>query len=368
MEIRFYLRMIQRGWWLILVSILVAVNVSLLNSYYLVTPMYEAEAKFIVSPKLSNFEREIDLVNSLGTLDKRSIVATYGEVINSRQVFLKTLDQLGVDPDAYVAYTTSIAVMPDANILQFTVQGPNPDTVAVMANSIGQYSINTIQDLYQVYDISFLDYAVPPVEPFKPKPLQDAALALLLGAVVGIGLAILRDQLSSSLDRLSQRRLIDGESMAYSRNVFDRRLRDEIASRPNSVLSLGLVDLSSLQDVIDSLPQTYVNQILRKVTSTLQYHLRGNDIVGRWSKLQFSVLLPTTPGQPATQTLGRIRELLSQPIALDSSGEAKVNLDPRIGVAARQKGESYGTLVSNAEHALEIARQSEEKISLYAAE
>jgi diguanylate cyclase (GGDEF)-like protein len=365
MEFRFYLRTIQRGWWLILISILVAVSVSLIYSYYFVTPMYESQAKFVVSPNLSNFERESDLVDSLETLDKRSIVATYGEIISSRQVFVKSIVELGANPLDYVDYTTSVTVLPDTNILQLTVQGLHPEAVTVLANSIGQKAINQIKSLYQVYDINFLDVAIPPLEPFRPQPLQDAGLALLLGAVVGVGLAILRDQLSSSLDRLSRRRMVDSESLAFTRNEFDRRLRDEIATHPDSYLSLGFIYLNGIESISDSLPQSYLNQIVRKVTSTLQYHLRGNDIVGRWSKLQFSVMMPTTPGQSATQKLDQIRGILSQPFSLDSSGDIIVNLDPRIGVAARKKGETSILLVENTNRALEIALQSENKTNLY---
>ena len=45
MEIRFYLRMVQRGWWLIVVSALIAVNFSLIYSYYIIVPQYEAVAR-----------------------------------------------------------------------------------------------------------------------------------------------------------------------------------------------------------------------------------------------------------------------------------------------------------------------------------
>ena len=71
MEIRFYLRMIQRGWWLIVISIIVAVNVSVINSYFFSTNMYAAEALFIVSPNLDKIKAEDDLVDSLDTLDRR---------------------------------------------------------------------------------------------------------------------------------------------------------------------------------------------------------------------------------------------------------------------------------------------------------
>lgn len=366
MEIRYYLRMIQRGWWLIVISIVVAVNVSLINSFFFSTNMYEAEARFIASPNLAIINSGRDLVNSLETLDKRSIVATYGEIIQSRQIFIYAVEQLGGNLEDFKNYSVSVTVLPDANILRLAVTGPNQENVAVLANAIGKYSIDTIQNLYQVYDINFLDIAEIPDAPFKPQPLSNAGLALLMGAVIGIGLAILKDQLGTSMTQISQRRSIDGESLAFTREVFDDQFREEISGNPESVLSLGFIYLNGIQGVLDSLPQAYVNQIMRRVTYTVRYHLRGNDVLGRWSKLQFSVLLPSTMGEPAVNTLERIREKLSQPIPLDNNTNGmNINLDPRIGVAARNNKESYSALISNAEKALEISRQSEKKIKLF---
>lgn len=366
MEIRFYLRMIQRGWWLIAISIVIAVNGSLINSYFFSTQMYEAGARFIVSPNMNKIDSGRDLVNSLETLDKRSIVATYGEIIKSRQIFIYTIEQLGGDPEDFANYAISVTVLPDANILRLAVQGPDKENVAILANAIGKYSIEAIQNLYQVYNINFLDYAEAPSEPYKPQPLSNAGLAFLMGAIIGVGLAILREQLSSSMIQLSQRRLIDAESLAYTRASFDDQSRKEISNSSDSVLSLGFVYLNGIQDLIDSIPQAYVNQIMRRVTDTVRYHLRGNDIIGRWSKLQFCILLPTTLGEPASHILERIRKVLSQPLSLDSKDQSlDVNLDPRIGIAARNNKESYSTLVSNAKKALEIARQSEKKTKLF---
>ena len=45
-----------------------------------------------------------------------------------------------------------------------------------------------------------------------------------------------------------------------------------------------------------------------------------------------------------------------------------IDLDPRSGVAARNNKESYSALIANAERALEISRQSEEKTKLYGAD
>jgi capsular polysaccharide biosynthesis protein len=364
MEIRFYFKIIQRGWWLILVTTLVAVNISLMYSYYFTTPMYEAVARFIVSPNIQNTESR-DLVNSLEALDKRSIISTYAEVLNSHQITESTMELLRENPDDFSGYTTSVTVLPDANIIRFSVKGPNPEVAALLANSIGQHAIDFVKNLYVIYNIDFLDKALVPNDPYQPQPAQDAGLALMVGLVLGVGLAIFKDQISGTLDKLGQRNLFDFESLAFTRVYFERRMRQEIVNQPESVLTLGVIHLLGIQEIYDSLPQAYINQILRKVTETLKYQLRGNDIVGRWSQLQFSILLPSTDALSAMSRLERIRELLNQPISLEGDGGVDIVLDPRIGFADRQGGESINVLVTQVEKALEISMESDEKVSMY---
>ena len=364
MEMRFYLRIIRRGWWLILIAALVSVNLSLVYSYYLTRPTYEAVARFIVSPDIQNVESR-DLVNSLEALDRRSIISTYAEVLNSREIINGTMSLLGADPAQFTGYNTFVTVLPDANIIRFSVRGPDPEVAAILANSIGQNAIDFIQKLYVVYNIEFLDQAVVPSEPIEPKPVQNAMLALLVGTLVGVGLAIFRDQLSSTLDRLGERNKIDYESLAYSRPYFDRRIRQEISNQPDSVLTFGLIHLNGIQDFYDSLPQAYINKVMRHVAETLKYQLRGNDIVGRWSNLQFAIFLPSTDGASAEGRMMRIREVLDQPFSLDTDDETAVLLDLRIGLADRQGGEALALVIEQAEQALDVAMQSDEKVYLY---
>lgn len=364
MEIRFYFKIIQRGWWIILVTTLVALNVSLVYSYYFTTPMYEAVARFIVSPNMQNTESR-DLVNSLEALDKRSIISTYAEVLNSHQIIESTMELLRENPNDFRGYSTSVTVVPDANIIRFSVKGPDPDVAALLANSVGQHAIDYVKNLYVIYNIDFLDKALVPSDPYQPQPAQDAGLALMVGLVLGVGLAIFKDQITGTLDKLGQRNMFDLESMAYTRVYFERRMRQEVVNQPGSVLTFGVIHLLGIQEIYDSLPQAYINQILRKVTETLKYQLRGNDIVGRWSQLQFSILLPSTDGLSAMSRLERIRELLNQPISLEGEGGVDIVLDPRIGFADRQGGESINVLVSQVEKALEISMESDEKVSMY---
>lgn len=364
MEMRFYLRIIRKGWWLILIAALVAVNFSLVYSYYLTRPTYEAVARFIVSPNIQSIESK-DLINSLEALDKRSIISTYAEVLNSREIINKTVNLLGMNTTQFNAYSTYVTVLPDANIIRFSVQGPDPQVATVLANGIGQNAIDFIRNLYVIYNIEFLDQAVVPITPIEPQPLQNAALALLAGLIFGVGLAIFRDQLSSTFDRLGQRNMTDEESLAYSRAYFERSVRQEISTQPDNVETFGIIHLNGIQDFYDSLPQAYINKIMRHVAETLKYQLRGNDIVGRWSTLEFAILLPSTDGPAAEHRMMRIREVLDQPFPLEADGEMDVFLDMRVGLADRQGGESLALLIEQAEKALDVAMQSDGKVYLY---
>ena len=81
MEVKLYFRMLQRNWWLILLTAMVALTVSLAISY-IASPQFSAVARFIIIPS-SSLTSGADVVRSLDTLDRRSVVATYAEVMNS---------------------------------------------------------------------------------------------------------------------------------------------------------------------------------------------------------------------------------------------------------------------------------------------
>ena len=78
----------------------------------------------IVAPNPAYLQGDSSIINSLDTLDKRSIVNTYAEVLNSQQVIDSTLQLLNLNPTEFSAYTTAVTVLPDANIIRFSVQGP----------------------------------------------------------------------------------------------------------------------------------------------------------------------------------------------------------------------------------------------------
>lgn len=353
MEIRLYLQILKRGWWIIAMTVLAALNTSLLISY-LTKPVYEAKSRFVVSPNAGAYQTSYDITSSMDTLDRRSIINTYKELLVSSTVY-KDHPEIKKIPAAEFAknFSISAVVIPDTNILELTVDGADPQKITTVASAIGESALQYINKLYPVYNFAVLVPPSEPTSPVSPKPVQNAGFALIIGVILGAGLALLRDQLQNSLDIMRNRSTIDNVTSAYTRPYFERILNQEVVNKPDEVLSLGLINFRGLEDVADVLPPAIFNRVLRQETQTLKEELRSHDVVGKWNRTQLSVLLPSTPGTAAENTMKRIQILLARPISLDGISDTMLHPDPCIGITEKKAGEADGErLIEYAESAM----------------
>src|SRR5271157_3534461 len=142
MEIRLYFQMFRRGWWIIALTTLTALLVSLVASY-LATPEYQAMAQFILSPNaLQTASNPGLLFQGLQTIDNQSVTTTYATVMSSQQIYNDALTFLQLHPKDLIAYTYKATVLPNSDVIQLSVTGPNPQMTAKLANAIGYETIN----------------------------------------------------------------------------------------------------------------------------------------------------------------------------------------------------------------------------------
>ncbi len=351
MELKLYLRMIKQSWWIILLTILIAVNVALISAY-ITQPIYQANARFSVSPSANLVGSDQDVLNSLEALDKRSIIQTYAEFLNSQSIYEETVKNMGLNPADLTKYTRTTVVLPDANILDLTFEGPDATLVATLANNTGQTAINHIQQLYKVYDINPLDPAVVSVVPIKPQPLRDAGVAAVLGLVLGVALAIVSEQIRIPLEAYRLKASLDPVSNVFTRRYIQHRLGELHSRETVEKYSIGLIRLNGLSDMVDTLPINIIQQLLRQVTAIFKKELRGNDMIGRWDDTTFVIVLPKTSEEAAARTMERIRATLQTPIELVNYGET-IQLAPTVSVSSFHDGESAGYVTEQAEFALE---------------
>ena len=285
------------------------------------------------------------------------MITTYMEVMRSNRVYRDALAELDRTPEEMEDYVYEIQVLPNSSVIELSVTGPSPELAAAFANSIGNQAIRFTSLLSEYYRVDFLDEALPPVVPESPQPVRDSILAFGIGLLLGGVLAIVRDQLMTSLDAYRLRFQLDNITGVYNRRTIRKFLEDELTQNPDGVLSAGIIELVGLADIEDTLPTSGYQNVLRQVTATLQKELRGHDIIGRWTDNSFLVILPKTPGPAAKGIFSRISTMLSLPVALQHL-DLSIELTPYIGAAEYSLNISIEELLEKASEALENARKN----------
>lgn len=354
-------RSIQSNWRIILICVFLALMISLLISLNTV-PQYRSTATFLIYPN-ANLTNSRDVATSLNTLEGVTIRGTYLEIFNSIRVFKDTVQKLQLDPSILNTYHSLAEVSTGSNIT-FSVTGPDPHVSAYLTNNIGQNAINYIKSIYQVFDISFLDQATDPVAPYKPNTVQDGGIAAGIGLILGVFFAFTKDAIRVPLEALKVRAITDKVSGAYNQRHMKRILEESII-QPDAFFSLGLIDLGGLEDLVDELPEAVLSGLLHDVTAIFHKQLRGNDLIGRWGRTSFALFLPSTPLAPATKTMERIKQALSDPLVIKQTNQ-QIQLSPSIGLATSKQNETASLVIDHASDALEKARQTEGNIVSYA--
>ena len=285
------------------------------------------------------------------------MTTTYMEVMKSDRVYRDALTDVGRSQKEMEDYEYEVQVLPNSSVIELSVLGPDPGMTAQLANSIGNQSILFTSLVSEYYRVDFLDEAFPPDEPESPQPLRDSILAFGIGLLLGGVLAIVRDQLMTSLDAYRLRFQLDNITGVYNRRTITKFLEDELTRNPDGVLSAGIIELGGLADIEDTLPTAGYQNVLRQVTATLQKELRGHDIIGRWSDNSFLVILPKTPGPAAKGIFNRISTMLSFPVILQHL-DLSIELLPFIGGAEYSMNITLEELLEKAEGALENARKN----------
>lgn len=180
----FYLRALRRGAWLVLVVILVAVAVAWAWTSRQ-SPTYRASASLVVTPN-TEVEDTTDLLRSLETLERRTVVATFARLPGSPETAADVAERLGVEPDEIRYYWIGGAVVPNTNIVRIDVYGPDPDRAAEVANAAARSVSREARHLYQIYSMREMGRAEPPSRPVRPDARRNAVVAAVLGLFLGV--------------------------------------------------------------------------------------------------------------------------------------------------------------------------------------
>lgn len=128
----------------------------------------------------------------------------------------------------------------------------------------------------------------------------------------------------------------------------------ELAQRSGARVSVALIDLDDFKAVNDHHGHAAGDAVLCAVAAATRGALRGTDLCGRWGGEEFAVLLPASPGVDAALVVERVQAALRAVQVPQAPG---VTCSASIGIAERQPGEPFDSLVQRADRAMYRAKQ-----------
>jgi capsular polysaccharide biosynthesis protein len=149
------------------------------------SPTYQASTSLVVTPN-TEVEDITDLLRSLETLERRTVVATFARLPGSPETADSVAERLGVEPREIRHYWIGGAVVPNTNIVRIDVYGPDPERAAEVANATARVVRREARHLYQIYSLYEMARAEPPSRPVRPDARRNAVVAAILGVFLGV--------------------------------------------------------------------------------------------------------------------------------------------------------------------------------------
>ncbi len=182
-----HLEPLRRGWWVGVLTLAVALAACRFLTARQ-SPQYRSAVKVVVGPDPGLAETS-EILRTLETLERRTVLATFAELSQSPQVREQAAIAMGVAVPDLRPYRLSAAIVPNTNVIRIVSEGPAPERAADLANAVASVFGAEAGRLYRPFAIESLTRASAAGRPFLPDPRRNLVVAGTLGLFLGLGLA-----------------------------------------------------------------------------------------------------------------------------------------------------------------------------------
>ncbi|TYR78844.1 capsular biosynthesis protein [Priestia megaterium] len=189
---------LKKRLWLIGLITMVAAIISAVVSFFVLTPIYESKTQILVNQAKSDQQ----LYNANEVQTNIQLINTYNVIIKSPAILDKVQTELNLDATIdELNEQIQVSSAKDSQVVEITVEDPSPHVAAKIANKTAEVFQTEISKIMNIDNVSILSKAEvkDDVSPVKPQPLLNVAIAIVVGLMIGVGVALLLEYLDNTL-------------------------------------------------------------------------------------------------------------------------------------------------------------------------
>jgi capsular polysaccharide biosynthesis protein len=205
-EIRDYFRVVRRRWLLILGTLTVIVAVAALVTVS-ITPQYASTARVFITTTPTDSADAYQ-----GQLFSQQRASSYAELMGGLELSQRVINRLHLDMTAVdLSKKINASVVPNTVVLKIVVTDPsakqaqriNSGVVAQLQAFVNQLETPPGRKA-PLLKATVVDAPQLPTSAASPKPVRNLALAVVLGLLLGFGLAVVREILDPTSRRVEE--------------------------------------------------------------------------------------------------------------------------------------------------------------------
>lgn len=182
--------------WILLILFFGIVGLSLAIFYVYTAPLkYESNTDLYIEPQVTS-----STVNYEGILTNRSMVKTYKQIMQSRKIVDKVIENLSINYtyDEVLNFMT-ISSINDTEMIRISVTTQSSALSSNIANEVSAIFIETIEEDLGITNIAVIDEAINTNTPVELSMTKMSIIGLGLGLVLGMLLAFLIESMDNKV-------------------------------------------------------------------------------------------------------------------------------------------------------------------------
>ncbi len=190
---------------LIIISIIVLSLIGIIYSFGFVTPEYTSSTTLVLAKsteeqQITN-EQEINqsITSTELTINER-LVATYSELVKSKNVLRQVLVNLNIDvSEDILRNNVTVTSVEETDLIEIKVTNVNAEYSALIANEIAKVFTEKVKEIYNINNVHVVDVAEISEEPSNVNHMTDIIIFALIGAVISAVYILISNMLDTTV-------------------------------------------------------------------------------------------------------------------------------------------------------------------------